>query len=296
MDVTPVSAGEHVTVIERHIRHLKDGVRSMYQVLPFDKRRKLPSRIFIELVHAKTFYKNAVLALNRVSNTISPREIFTQQRINYDRHCCLMFVQYVKTHEGHDNTQKWRTIGAIAMCPTGTRQGGYLCFSLEKGRLIRRNYWTETIMPKEVIDRVHQLAQRNDLVGVEFADKNGRNLEVKSSDESSDVGTSVGSEEDGSKIGSAELEDSENGGVTDDQDRCEFEVVETKQDSRKYEEDCDGIKESAENPQTDEPRPRYDDSFDMGQNAHPHTPEEQDMEERYGPRTTAYNLRTRRVP
>lgn len=55
MDVNPVSAGEHVPVIERHIQHLKDGVRGMYQVLPFDKKRKLPSRIIVELVNAKKF-------------------------------------------------------------------------------------------------------------------------------------------------------------------------------------------------------------------------------------------------
>lgn len=98
MDVNPMSAGEHVPVIERHIRHLKDGVRGMYQILPFDKKRTLPARMIIELVHAKTFFKNAVPALDGVSDTISPREMVTKQRINYDRHCSLMFGQYVQTH------------------------------------------------------------------------------------------------------------------------------------------------------------------------------------------------------
>lgn len=246
MDVNPVSAGEHVPVIERHIRHLKDGVRGMYQVLPFDKKRKLPSRIIIELVHAKTFYKNAVPALDGVSNTISPREIVTQQRIHYDRHCCLMFGQYVQTHEEHDNTLKSRTIGAIAMRPTGARQGRYFFFSLETGRLISRNHWTETVMPKEVIDRVHQLSRRNDLVGVEFADKNGRSLEIENSDESSDGDTSVGSKDESSENGSADLEDDESEGATDDQESGTCEGVETKHDSSESEEDGDGIQESSE--------------------------------------------------
>ena len=142
MYMNPVAAGEHAPVIERHIRHLKEGVRGMYQMLPFDKDRKLPTRMIIELVHAKTFFKNAVPALDGISEVLSPREIITQQRINYNRHCALVFGQYVQTHEEHDNTMQSRTIGAIAMRPTGARQGGYFFFNLRTGKIIRRNHWT----------------------------------------------------------------------------------------------------------------------------------------------------------
>lgn len=82
MELNLVATREHAPVIERHIRHLEEVVRGMYQMLPFDKKRKLPDRITIELVHAKTFFKNAVPALDGVSKVISPREIITKQHIN----------------------------------------------------------------------------------------------------------------------------------------------------------------------------------------------------------------------
>lgn len=181
MDLNTVTAGEHVPVTERHIRHLKEGARGMYHMLPFDKKRKLPERMIIELVYAKTFFKNAVPALDGVSEVLSPREIVTQQRINYNRHCTLVFGQYVQTHEEHDNTMQSRTIGAIALRPTGARQGGYLFLNLQTGRLITRNHWTECPMLCDVINRVQILARRKDRVGVEFRGRTGSMMESDSS-------------------------------------------------------------------------------------------------------------------
>lgn len=42
-EVNPVCSGEHVLVIERHIRYLKDGVHGTYKVLPFEKKKKWPA-------------------------------------------------------------------------------------------------------------------------------------------------------------------------------------------------------------------------------------------------------------
>ena len=51
-----------------------------------------------------------------------------------------------------------RTIGAIALRPTGNNQGGHYFFSLESGRRINRSKWTSLPMPSDVIKRVHELA------------------------------------------------------------------------------------------------------------------------------------------
>ena len=53
-----------------------------------------------------------------------------------------------------------RTIGAIALCPTGNTQGGYFFFSLTTGRVLNRGRWTSLPMPNEVIDRVHRMAHQ----------------------------------------------------------------------------------------------------------------------------------------
>lgn len=263
MDMNPVSAGEHAPVIERHIRHMKEGVRGLYQMLPFDKRRKLPERIIIELVHAKTFYKNAVPALDGISDVIAPREIITQQRINYKRHCSLVFGQYVQTHEEHDNSMKARTIGAIAMRPTGARQGGYFFFNLSTGRLIRRNHWTECAMPQDVIERVHRLARQRDKIGIKFCDRTGKILSDDEqyndySSESEDGGINCDENDDAvlAPAGVSSEEIFESAGVDEEGGR------------------------DPEDAETEQPEAAHD----------------LDMEERYGPRTTHYNLRRRKAP
>lgn len=111
MDMNPVAVGEHAPVIECHIRHLKEGDRCIYQILPFDKKRKLPDFIVIDLFHVKTFFKNGVPALDGISDFISPREMITQQRINYNLIFPLIFGQYVQTHEEHEKVCHATQIG-----------------------------------------------------------------------------------------------------------------------------------------------------------------------------------------
>ena len=78
----------------------------------------------------------------------------------YNRHCRLEFGEYVQTHEEHDNSLNPRTIGALALRPTGNVQGGYLFFSLTTGKVINRMHWTPIPMPKEVIERVERMARQ----------------------------------------------------------------------------------------------------------------------------------------
>ena len=66
-----------------------------------------------------------------------------------------------------------RTIGAIALRPTGNAQGGYFFFSLTTGSVLNRGRWTSTPMPNEVIDRVHRMArQEHGNKGLNFEDRN----------------------------------------------------------------------------------------------------------------------------
>lgn len=78
---------------------------------------------------------------------------------------------------------KTRTIGLIAMTSTGARQGSYYFVNLHTGRLISKNHWTEFAMPVYVIDQVHRLARRNDVVGIYFRDRIGDTVPDKSNKE-----------------------------------------------------------------------------------------------------------------
>ena len=66
-----------------------------------------------------------------------------------------------------------RTVGAIALRPTGNAQGNFYFFSLATGKRINRTHATKLPMPDEVIERVHLLARRQKAnPGLIFGDRN----------------------------------------------------------------------------------------------------------------------------
>jgi hypothetical protein len=152
-----VSRDEHVPVVERRIRSIKERTRSTYNMMPF---KKVPHQMIVQMVYHSNFWLNVFPPTDGVSGVTSPRELVTGLGIDYLKHCRLECGAYAQVHEEHDNSMASRTVGAIAMRPTGNAQGGYYFFSLNTGRILNRNRWTELPMPTEVIERVHALAAR----------------------------------------------------------------------------------------------------------------------------------------
>jgi hypothetical protein len=124
---------EHVGEIERFIRTLKERMRAIYNSLPFNH---MPPRLVIEMAKHSIYWLNSFPHPNGVSADMSPRTIITGQTVDFTRHCKYEFGEYVQTHEQHDNSMAPRTIGALAMRPTGNAQGNYYFFSLSTGRII----------------------------------------------------------------------------------------------------------------------------------------------------------------
>ncbi len=167
-----VSADEHVPDVERYIRTIKEHVRAIYNTLPF---QKMPSRLLIEMVYSSVFWLNSFPANDGLSSELSPRTIITGMQLDFDKHCKLRFGSYVQTHEKHDNSMVPRTIGAIALRPTGNQQGGYYFFSLSTGRRLNRNRWTELPMPDDVIKSVVAMA-KNAPANLEFTTRDGETV------------------------------------------------------------------------------------------------------------------------
>ncbi len=166
---------EHVPDIERCIRTVKERTRCTYNVTPFDH---FPPKMIVEMVFLNIFWLNAFPHKLGISQTLSPRTIVTGLVIDYVKHCKIEYGQYVQTHEKHDNTMAPRTIGAIALRPTGNQQGGYYFYSLMSGKRLHRTHWTELPMPSEVKDRVHALARRaRAFRGLLFTNSDGNNLD-----------------------------------------------------------------------------------------------------------------------
>jgi hypothetical protein len=166
---------EHIPDIERCIRTTKERTRCTYNMSPFDH---YPPRMVIEMVFLSVFWINAFPHRLGVSQTLSPRTIVTGLEVDYTKHCRIEYGQYVQTHEKHDNTMRARTVGAIALRPTGNQQGGYYFYSLLSGRRLHRTHWTELPMPAEAKDRVHALARRaNARRGLTFTDSHNNDLD-----------------------------------------------------------------------------------------------------------------------
>ena len=180
------SNDEHVPEIERQICTVKERTRAIYCTLPF---QKMPRRLIIEMVYAANYWLNMFPRQGGISKTLSPRALLTGQTWSYTTHCKLEFGDYVQTHEEHDNSMATRTIGAIALRPTGNTQGGYFFFSLSTGRVLNRGRWTSLPMPNEVIDRVHRMAQQeHGNRGLLFEDRD-HNLLVDPHDDGEDDST-----------------------------------------------------------------------------------------------------------
>ena len=161
---------DHVPEVERYIRTLKERVRAIYNTLPF---QTLPARLVIEMVYYCNFWLNAFPHPDGVSNTLSPRNIVTGHGIDFTKHCRIEFGAYAQVHEDHDNSMAPRTVGAIALRPTGNEHGSYYFFNLNTGRLLNRSRWTELPMPDDVITRVHKMSRRG-RQGLEFLNRNGQ--------------------------------------------------------------------------------------------------------------------------
>jgi hypothetical protein len=167
---------EHVPDIERCIRTTKERTRCTYNSTPIEH---YPPRMVIEMVFLSIFWINAFPHRLGISQTLSPRTIVTGLHIDYVKHCRVEYGQYVQTHEKHDNTMAPRTVGALALRPTGNQQGGYYFYSLMSGKRLHRTHWTELPMPAEVKDRVHALARRAHASrGLAFTDSDGVNLDT----------------------------------------------------------------------------------------------------------------------
>jgi hypothetical protein len=173
---------EHVPDIERCVRAVKERTRCTYNVTPFDK---FPPKMISEMVMLSIFWLNAFPHRLGISQTMSPRNmIVTGLDVDYTKHCRIEYGQYVQTHEQHDNSMNTRTVGALALRPTGNQQGGYYFYSLSTGRRLHRTHWTELPMPDDVKDRVHALARRARASRrLTFTDSDGTDLDTLYPDE-----------------------------------------------------------------------------------------------------------------
>ena len=112
--LSETSRDEHEGDIEQYIQTVKEGMWAIYNTLPF---QKIPAWLVIEMGKTAVFWLNAFPAAGGVSQDLNPHTILTGQQLDYKRHCCFQFGEYIQTHEEHNNPMNPRIIGAIALRP-----------------------------------------------------------------------------------------------------------------------------------------------------------------------------------
>jgi hypothetical protein len=148
--------GEHVPEIERSIRTVKEATRTLQYDLPYKKQTKMMTE---GNVYTAIKNLNALPALNGVSKTLSPSTLITgKPPLDFDQLLSIKYGEYAQVFTETTNDMSERTVGGIAMYPTGNTQASWYFMSLATGKRITGYQWTVLPITNDVITRVHDLA------------------------------------------------------------------------------------------------------------------------------------------
>ena len=135
---------EHLPQIKRYHCLIKERARSSYHNMPF---QKLPSTVVVELIYNVVFFLNGFPWTQGISQDISPLEIVTGYKLDFQRHCQLIFGEYAQVREETTNTLKKRTTGAIFMRLLGNAQASLRFYNLSSGQIIIRSGNDVSLLP-----------------------------------------------------------------------------------------------------------------------------------------------------
>ena len=108
-----------------------------------------------------SFCVNVFSLKSGISDHMSPMTIVEGVKLDYNKHFKVIPGEYAQNFEDSDNTMKKRTIGAIALGPSGNLQGGVQCFSLKSRLILNQNSKDFRLLPipADIITRVHVMAK-----------------------------------------------------------------------------------------------------------------------------------------
>ena len=124
--------------------------------------RQIPKLMVVELVAMATRCLNGFPQDDGVSNHMSPHSIMTRRAHMDNNKIPLEFGSYVQLLDRSMNTIRSRTIGAIALNPTGDDTETYHFMSLKTGQVLTKGpgSWTEVPITDIAIACVEALAKQ----------------------------------------------------------------------------------------------------------------------------------------
>ena len=168
--INPSSTNEHVPDAERNIRTIKEGVRTAFSRLPF---QKIPKLMIQKLVVSTTDKLNYFPTKKGISDVYSPRLILQLGNLDYDKHCQLVFGTYVQAHDEPrpSNRMDERTIDAIFLQPMKNMQGGHELMDLHTGACITRRRATVVPITTAIIQTVNKMGEDQGFKSLRFQDR-----------------------------------------------------------------------------------------------------------------------------
>jgi acetolactate synthase regulatory subunit len=158
-DIRPIQlniipADSHVGEVERSIRTIKERLRSCVHGLPF---KRLPILLLTHMVSDVVRCLNMFPWTNGISTTLSPVSIVTGAAPPDFNTMRIEFGSYAQVFEDNliTNTPRARTLGAIALNPTGNAQGDYYFCPLPQAPV-----FLVTIGPKFLLPTLPLLASK----------------------------------------------------------------------------------------------------------------------------------------
>ena len=152
-----VSKEQHVPAVERKIRQVKERIRGILSTIPYN----LCKILFDYLVYYVVKLINLIpMTYNNVN--ISPIEIFSGRRLDFNKDFKISFGQYVQIPVDNDNTKNSvmhpRTIDAISLVPKDNYQGSQLFLNIANKTVITRDRWKVIPLNNAIIDQLNKMA------------------------------------------------------------------------------------------------------------------------------------------
>ena len=129
----------------------------------------------IRLMITVNFYMNTFVWRKGISQILPPLTIVKGLVPDANKHFHVLYGEYCNTYEGTTNTMELRTVGALALGPTGNTQGGVRCYSLRTGNILNRMMKDIIIakMPEEALGRLKYITKKEKSVkGLTFGCRN----------------------------------------------------------------------------------------------------------------------------
>jgi len=153
--IEPAGPAQHVPVIERKIRQVKEGMRSVLHSLPYI----LAMRFLVFLVYFVVSRINMLPSTSRV-DSIPAREAFTGRKLNFKRDVRIGFGSFVHVEMPYavKNSMEARSEPAISLFPVGNIQGSVKFYQFSTATTIVRDRWVALPMPQSTIDQLNAFA------------------------------------------------------------------------------------------------------------------------------------------